>query len=79
MITIIPLDQNPISFKPTPENRYDKKLQKSAVVFSRKNSPKVTLQIRTAFQGASGWHAEVINVWLNGQEAKKLVDALLGK
>jgi hypothetical protein len=77
MITVIPLDESPVSFKPTPRNPNTKKLQKSVLVYSRKNSPKATLQIRMAFQSAFGWHAEVINVWLSGNEAAKIADALV--
>jgi hypothetical protein len=79
MITIIPLKESPCSFKPSPDNPDTKKLKNSVAVASRKNTPKVTLQVRMNFVSHSGPYAEVINVWLSGEEARKLADALVRK
>jgi hypothetical protein len=76
MITFVSLeDHQPCSFTP-PGNPFDKKHRNGVLVFSRKNSPKRTLQVRMHFQSASGLHSEVVNVWLSGEEAKTLADAL---
>lgn len=70
MITIIPLDMSPAAFgsqrwdAETPNMKYPN----SVLVFSRENTKKITLQVRT--QG------RIINVWLSDQEATKLADAL---
>ena len=84
MITIVPLDMSPASFAmepPTPgpwprlvRESYRSKRKKypnSVLVVSAKNTKKVTLQIRTS--------STIINVWLNGEEAKTVSDALVRK
>lgn len=75
MITIIPLDMSPASFGEqvfgweTPKRKIVH--QNSVLVFSAKNTKKVTLQIRT--------RSHMVNVWLNGEEAMKVADALVRK
>lgn len=73
---VIRLKESPASFHPMPGDPTTKKHGTSIVVFSRKNSPKRMMQIRKAFQSASGWDAEIINVHLSGEESAKLADAL---
>lgn len=76
MITIIPLKENPVSFDLLPTQK--KPRPPSAIVFSRKNSAKATLQIRiSGFVSASGHVSRAINVWLTGEEVKALADAML--
>jgi hypothetical protein len=70
MITVIPLEMSPVAFgsqrwdAETPNMKYPN----SVLVFSRKNTRKVTLQIRT--------RGRIVNIWLDGDEAREIADAL---
>jgi hypothetical protein len=71
MISIIPLEEGPVAFG---SQRWDAEMPSikhpnSVLVFSRKDTEKVTLQVRT--QG------RIVNIWLNGQEARKIAGALV--
>jgi RecB family endonuclease NucS len=79
MITTIPLKESPGTWTPPHEDPAAKELTNCVVVFSRKNTPKITLQIRMNFVSHSGPHAELVSVWLSGEEAKKIADALVRK
>jgi hypothetical protein len=75
MITIVPLDMSPASFG-EPVLGWEKPKRKiihtnSVLVFSAKNTKKVTLQIRTS--------SHIVNVWLDGEEAIKVANALTRK
>jgi hypothetical protein len=70
MITIVPLDMGPVAFG---SQRWDDetpnmKHPNSVLIFSRKDTKKRTLQVRT--------RGRIINIWLNGDEAKKIAEAL---
>jgi RecB family endonuclease NucS len=79
MITIIPLKESPGTWTPPREDPAAKKLTNCVVVFSRKNTPKIHLQIRMNFVSHSGPHAELVNLSLSGEEAMKIADALVRK